>query len=139
MSIRVFDEFNLKLKKPEMTMAPLIDMVFLLLIFFVVTTTFTKETGIQVDKARATTSQHIHKNLMIISINKAGHYWYDGSRRSLEEIVDFALQQAEKVSDLNIVIVPDRQAEVDPLIRIMDKLRANHLNRFSLGTQLVNE
>ena len=92
-----------------------------------------------VDKARATTSQHLHKNLMVISMDREGRYWYDGSVRTLEETVALARVQADKIDNLNIVIVPDRQASVEPLIRIMDRLRANRLHRFSLGTQMTRE
>ncbi|MFH1760903.1 MAG: biopolymer transporter ExbD [bacterium] len=139
MSLKAFELFGQEQKKPEITMAPLIDMVFLLLIFFVVTTTFTKETGIKVDKARAATSQSLDKNLMIISMDKNGGYWYDGSMRQLEEIVNLATQNSQKNEDMKVVIVPDKHAEIDPLVKIMDKLRANNINRFALGTQLVDK
>jgi biopolymer transport protein ExbD len=137
-NLKAFAAFDLEIRKPEISMAPLIDMVFLLLIFFVVTTTFTKETGIKVDKARASTSQSLNKNLMIISMDRSGRYWYDGSVRPLDEIVRLALENSKRSDDLNIVIVPDRHAEIEPLIEIMDKLRARNINRFSLGTQLVD-
>ncbi len=140
MSSEVFDSFEMEMKKPEISMAPLIDMVFLLLIFFVVTTSFTKETGIKVDKARAATSQSINsKSIMIISMDKSGQYWYDGSSRSLDEIVAITLENNKRNRDLSIVVVPDRHAEIEPLIRIMDRLRANNISRFSLGTQLVDK
>lgn len=139
MAITAFEELEQEFKKPELTMAPLIDMVFLLLIFFVVTTTFTKETGIQVDKARAATSQALPKNLMVISLDKSGQYWYDGKVRPLDETVATAVSLSKQNEDLNIVIVPDRSGQIEPLITIMDRLRAHGLTRFSLGTRRAEE
>lgn len=135
----VFDSFSQDLKKPEISMAPLIDMVFLLLIFFVVTTTFTKETGIKVDKARAATSMTLNKNLMVISISQNGEYWYDKSSRSIKEIISIAVKLTLENSELNIVVVPDKHGEVDFLITLLDKLRAKDIHRFSLGTQLTDK
>lgn len=135
---KAFADFENQLRKPEISMAPLIDMVFLLLIFFTVTTTFTKETGIKVEKAKAATSQSIHKNLLIIDIDKQGNYWYDGRSRPLQEMVAIALEKNEKTDDLNIVLVPDKKSETEALITIMDHLRMNDVSRFSLGTQLVD-
>jgi len=137
--MKAFDEFSLTLKKPEISMAPLIDMVFLLLIFFVVTTTFTKETGIKVDKARATTAQIIHKNLMVVSIDKDGNYWTDGAEHALDAIVGLVVESHQKNDELNVVVVPDKRAAVEPLITLLDKLRASNISRFSIGTQLSDK
>lgn len=137
--MKAFDEFGLTIKKPEISMAPLIDMVFLLLIFFVVTTTFTKETGIKVDKARATTAQIIHKNLMVVSIDKDGKYWTDGAVRALDDIVGLVVESHQKNGELNVVVVPDKRAAVEPLIALLDQLRARNISRFSIGTQLSDK
>jgi biopolymer transport protein ExbD len=134
-----FTKFEYSLKKPDISMAPLIDMVFLLLIFFAVTTTFTKETGIKVDKAQATTSQQINKNLMVIAIHKEGTYWYDKKQHPLDEIVSLVINKYHETNDLNIVIVPDKNGRIEPLVMLMDRLRARDINQFSLGTQLSGE
>ncbi|MBN1306300.1 MAG: biopolymer transporter ExbD [Chitinispirillaceae bacterium] len=136
---KAFDSIAPATIKAEMTMTPLIDMVFLLLIFFVVTTTFTKETGIKVAKARAATSQIINRNLLIIAVDDKGHYWYDKSRRPLDEIVATVAAAYGENNELNIVIVPDKNGRVEPLIALMDRLRNRGISSFSLGTQAVVE
>lgn len=117
-------------------MTPLIDMVFILLIFFVVTTTFTKETGIKVDKAKASTSQIINKNLFLIAIDAGGSYWHDKRQRSLEEIVALAAEAHESSDETKIVLIPDKEGRVEPLITIMDRLRSKNITRYSLGTRM---
>lgn len=136
---RAFTTFDQSLKKAEISLTPLIDMVFILLIFFVVTTTFTKETGIKVNKAKAATSQIINKNIYTIAIDTLGNYWHDGRQFEADELVAGILEEIELNEDLNIVLIPDRAGRVDPLISIMDKLRLHNINRYSLGTQLVDK
>jgi biopolymer transport protein ExbD len=132
---KVFEDFDTGVTRAGIDMTPIIDMVFILLIFFVVTTTFTKETGITVDKAQAASAQIIAKNLMVIALDKQGQAWYDKAPRSPQEIVALALKEQQLNPDINIVLVPDRQAQIDPLVTLMDKLRQQGINRFSLGTQ----
>lgn len=135
---KAFDTFEETLKKPEITMTPLVDMVFILLIFFVVTTTFTKETGIRVDKAKATTSQIINKKLLLVAIDESGSYWHNKMRMSLDEVIPVIVKKTEQSDDLKIVIIPDKNGRIEPLISLMDRLRTHNLTRFSLGTQLID-
>jgi biopolymer transport protein ExbD len=129
---KAFDSVAASTAKAEISMTPLIDMVFLLLIFFVVTTTFTKETGI---KAKAATSQIINRNLLVVAIDAKGDYWYDKSKRSIDEVVRLVLDAKKENDDLNIVIVPDKDGRIEPLVTLMDRLRSYDISKFSLGTQ----
>ena len=59
-------------------MSPLIDCVFILLIFFIVTTTFVEETGVDVRKPRASTAQALEKDSMLIALTADGEVRYGG-------------------------------------------------------------
>lgn len=132
-----FSDIDQTIARAEISMTPLIDMVFLLLIFFAVTTNFTKETGIQVDKAKAATSRIINKNLFLISISKEGEYWYSQKRCTVDQILISLKNEKLKNENLNIVMIPDKNGRVEPLISLMDLLRANGITKFSIGTQAV--
>jgi biopolymer transport protein ExbD len=134
---RTFREFEQTITKAEISMTPLIDMVFLLLIFFAATTNFTKETGIQVDKAKAATSRIINRDLVLISISKDREYWYNQAQHSAADIVNQISEEKKKNTSINVVIIPDRDGRVEPLITLMDKLRSNGLSKFSIGTQAI--
>ncbi len=139
MKSRAFDQLEKTLSKAEISMTPLIDMVFILLIFFVVTTTFTKETGIVVEKAKAATSEIINKNLFTIAVTKEGVYWHDSKEYSLDLLIPEVIASFKDNQETNVVIIPDRDGKVDPLIMIMDRLRAEEITRFSLGTERKKE
>ena len=57
-------------------MSPLIDCVFILLIFFIVTTVFVEETGIEVDKPQAATASQLEKNSILIALSEKGEVIY---------------------------------------------------------------
>lgn len=133
---KAFDKNNQVIVQAELSTTPLIDMVFLLLIFFAVTTNFTKETGIQVDKANATTARIISRDLIMISIDKEGNYWYDGKIKKLDLIASQVYEESRKKKEMNVVLIPDKGGKVDPLIHLMDVLRARGITKFSLGTRM---
>jgi len=134
---KAFDDLENTLKKAEISMAPLIDMVFILLIFFVVTTTFTKETGITVEKAKAATSEIINTNLFTVAIDLDGNYWHDEQQHTIDQLVPVVIAAFEENSETNVILIPDRSGKVEPLITIMDRLRTEEITRFSLGTERV--
>lgn len=135
----VFDDFEKEVTRAEISMTPLIDMVFLLLIFFAVTTNFTKETGIKVDKASATTARILNKDLILIAVDDAGNYWYDGTTRPLENIISLVQKDLNDYPTANVILLPDKNGRVEPLVTLMDALRTKGISRFSLGTKKTTQ
>jgi biopolymer transport protein ExbD len=134
---RVFTRFDESLRAAEIGMTPLIDMVFLLIIFFAVTTSFTRETGITVDKAKASTAQYIAKNMLLIAIDTEGRYWYDRAQRSIDDLIGIVDEQVAQNPQMKVVLVPDKDGRVEPLVAVMDALRARNITRFSIGTAMA--
>ena len=62
----------------DINVSPLIDMVFILLIFFIVTTVFVEETGTEVDKPQAASAVNLEKNSILIAITAKGQVVYGG-------------------------------------------------------------
>jgi biopolymer transport protein ExbD len=114
-------------------------MVFLLLIFFAVTTNFTKETGIKVNKASAATARILNKDLILIAVDDIGSYWYHGKQKPLPAIVEEVENELESHPSMNVIILPDKDGRVEPLIALMDALRMRGISRFSLGTKKTRE
>lgn len=63
----------------DIDLAPLLDVVFILLIFFIVTTVFVKETGVEVDKPTAVSSQNLQKTVLLLAITSDGQVMYSGT------------------------------------------------------------
>ena len=62
-------------------MSPMIDCVFILLIFFIVTTTFVEETGVEVDKPQAASSVRLEKTSILIALTANGAVVYGGREK----------------------------------------------------------
>ena len=113
-----------KLDKVGVDLTPLIDVVFLLLIFFMVSTTFTKETHLSIDLPEATgeTSADTPEQIEIL-INEAGEYTIN-ARQLVDESIDTLKQAIRQVSDgdtsLPMVITADAQTPHESVVRAMD-------------------
>ncbi|HKL21125.1 MAG TPA: biopolymer transporter ExbD, partial [Tichowtungia sp.] len=66
-------------EEPGVDMGPLMDCVFILLIFFIVTTTFVEETGVEVDKPQAASSVQLEKTSILLAITDKGQVVYGGN------------------------------------------------------------
>ena len=70
----------------EINISPLIDMVFILLIFFIVTTVFVEETGVEVNKPQAASAADLEKNSILIAITDKNKIVYGGKEVGLSGV-----------------------------------------------------
>jgi len=110
-------------KGVDINMGPLIDMVFLLLIFFVVTTSFVKESGIDVQRASAATAELKERASIMIGVNADGDVYMEGKRvdvRSVRGLVERALAEDP---ESGVVVVADKRSETGAVVKVMDQCR----------------
>jgi biopolymer transport protein ExbD len=118
---------------PGIEMAPLIDMVFILLIFFIVTTAFVRETGIEVEKPEATAAARLQDDLILLAITPAGEVWYDRNNigvAGVRSTVAALLLSKERP----VVIQADRRVTTDLLVRVMDEAKLAGAPSLSIAT-----
>ncbi len=120
-------------EKVEVNMGPLVDMVFLLLIFFVVTTSFVKETGIDVHRSSAATAELKERGNILIGVSEAGDVYFDGQRvdvRSVRGLVERALAEDP---ESGVVVVADRTSHTGVVVEVMDQSRLAGAEMVSLA------
>ncbi len=120
-------------------MAPLIDMVFILLIFFLVTTSFVKETGIEVKRPVAATAVQDKKANILIAIDRENRIFMDHREidvRAVRANVERAL--AENPSG-TVIVVADRNSSTGVAVKVMDGCRMAGAERVSLAASLKGE
>jgi biopolymer transport protein ExbD len=108
----------------EINMAPLIDMIFILLIFFLVTTTFSPESGLNIDKPSAATGESLSSRAIRISLAADGQLFMDAIPLELNEVSARIRQALDQRAETFVVIVPDKRAEAGRLVELMDAARA---------------
>jgi biopolymer transport protein ExbD len=116
-------------------MAPLIDMTFLLLIFFMVTTSFVKETGIDVMRSTAATAEVKDRGNVMIGVNSDGDVYMEGKKvdlRSVRSLVERALAEDP---DAGVVVVADKNSNTGDVVRVMDQCRLAGAQNVSLAAK----
>ena len=108
-------------KTKGINMAPLIDMVFILLIFFMVTTSFVKETGIDVQRPTASTTVLKEKGNILIGVSADGLVFLDRKQidiRSVRAHIERCLAENPEGA---VVIVADKASHTGVVIQVMDQ------------------
>lgn len=121
--------------KVDVNMSPLIDMVFLLLIFFVVTTSFVKETGIDVHRATAETAEVKEGGAIMIGVTGEGEIWMEGKRvdvRSVRGLVERALAEDPEAG---VIVIADRDSQTGDVVQVMDQCRLAGASNVSLAAR----
>jgi biopolymer transport protein ExbD len=119
----------------EINMAPLIDMVFLLLIFFAVTTSFVKEAGIDVQRATASTAEVKERTSIMIGVSPDGDVYMDGKKvdiRSVRGLVERALAEDP---ESGVVVVADKRSMTGAVVKVMDQCRLAGAKSVSLAAK----
>lgn len=104
----------------DINVSPLIDMVFILLIFFIVTTTFVEETGVDVDKPQAASASQLDKNSILLAITPQGQVVYGGREIGLSGVRPLVKRLTDK-EKLPVILQADQQATAGLLTRVIDE------------------
>ena len=116
-------DMNADSEESTVDITPMLDVVFIMLIFFIVTATFIKEAGIDVDKPEAATAVVQEKASILIAIDANDQVWINRRQvdvRSVRSIVERLHAENPKGT---VVIQADRESRNDMLVRVMDASR----------------
>jgi len=123
----------------DINMGPLIDMVFLLLIFFVVTTSFVKESGIDVQRSTAATAETKERGNIMVGLSPEGDVYFEGKKvdvRSLRALIERSLAEDPESA---VVIVADKASETGDVVQVMDQCRLAGAKEVSLAAKREGE
>lgn len=119
--------------------APLIDMVFILLVFFIVTSTFAKDTGIVVDRPAASTGEALSETSLRVSLAPSGQLFVEGRPVATRDLQRSLRALLERDPLVHVVLIADRRTPSGRLVEVMDEARAVGVSRIAVATREVNE
>ena len=122
-------------KPAQIDMAPMLDMVFILLIFFLVTTTFVRESGVEVDRPSALTATEVGESGLRLGIDARGHIFVDGHQIDLRAIRAVSERFLAQNPDGSIVIVVDRKVATGLTIKVLDQCRMAGAQRIAVAAE----
>lgn len=124
--------FRRKLEEPdesiELNLIPLIDIIMFLLIFFISTTSFIEEPGVQVNKARAASAKQLDKNSIIFAVTADGKVAYGGKEIGVGGVRP-TVQRLSPGGEIPVVIQSDEHANAGLVISVIDEAKLAHKNQ----------
>jgi len=115
-------------------LAPMLDFVMNLLIFFIITTSFVKEAGITVTRAQAETAEHQESGNILIAIRPNGDIWMDKRQVALTEIRGLIERLHVERPDDTVVLIADRDSQTGVLTKVMDQVKLGGVKDVSIAT-----
>ena len=114
--------------------SPLIDCVFILLIFFIVTTTFVEETGVEVDKPQAASASRLEKTSILIALTEDGEVVYGGKTIGIGGVQPLVRRMLQ-TEDVPVIIQADRVAQSGLLVRVIDEAKLAGATQVSIASR----
>lgn len=119
-----FNNIMVEEDNEEINMTPMLDVVFIMLIFFIVTASFVRESGIDVNRPEASTAVSKSNANILVGIDEKGHVWVNKRKVDIRALTANIQGLKSEFKNPTVVIQADRKATTDILIKVMDASRA---------------
>ena len=119
----------------EVNITPLIDIVFIMLIFFIVTATFVKEAGIDVNKPDAPTAEVKKKANILIAIDANNNIWLDRRKIDVRSVIPNIKRLRAENPEGSVVIQADEESKNKMLVEVMDAARQAGVVNIALAAE----
>jgi biopolymer transport protein ExbD len=119
-------------------LAPMLDFVLNLLIFFIITTSFIKEAGITVHKEQALTAENKENGNILIAVRPNGDIWMDKRRIDVKEVRPLVERLHVERPEDTVVIIADRESQTSVLTQVMDQVKLGGISEVSIATAPVS-
>lgn len=119
----------------EIGLTPMLDIVFIMLIFFIVSTSFVKEPGIDPQRPPAETADVKSRGNILIAISPADAIWMNKKRIQMTDVRPLVEAAVAENPESSLVIVADRQASTGTVIDLMDRARVAGVAKVSLAAE----
>jgi len=120
----------------EVNITPLIDIVFILLVFFLITTTFAQNPGIEVDLPKASSStQKEQEDVIIVSLTKDGNLILQGQMFSIDALESELDKMFATRTKATIIIQADAKTHHVNVVKVMDISRKIGFTKLAIATE----
>jgi len=114
-------------------MTPMLDIVFIMLIFFIVTTSFVKESGVSVSRPSAQTAAEDKKGNIMVAIKPNGEVWIDKRAIDVRSVRANIEKLKAESPESAVVIQADTDARTGLLVKVMDQIRLAGISNISIA------
>ena len=123
-------------KPAKLNIAPLIDLIFILLIFFVVSTTFSKLPGIEINRPDATVVSQLPVDSFIVAVTKEGDFYVDTKQVNYDQLKEILSVQSNQQKKLSVIVMPDEDSAIKWSIQVMDICKKLGIENVSVAEEI---
>ena len=110
-------------EEADINITPMLDIVFIMLIFFIVTTSFTKETGATIIRPEAAQAVALQNGIILIGVKPNDDIWMAKRQIELREVRQMVERARSENPEGSVVIVADKGSRIGTLAQIMDQVK----------------
>ncbi|KZZ61128.1 biopolymer transporter ExbD [Oleiphilus sp. HI0125] len=110
-------------EEAEVNMTPMLDIVFIMLIFFIVSTSFVRESGIEIERPVASTSDTQTKTAVLIALSDREEIWLDRKVVDVRMIRPALERMKTEQADVSVVVQADEASSTGSLVALIDQIR----------------
>ncbi len=119
---------------------PLVDIMLVLLIIFMLVSTITDFSAIEIDLPKAATGDNVKIESVSIKISKTGEYYFSGKRVETFEYLKKILKEKKDVNpDIQVIISADKKVYHEELVKVIDAIRDLRIFKFAINVEPVEE
>ena len=122
-------------EEEEINITPMLDVVFILLIFFIVTANFIKEPSLEVNRPDSETAEPTENAAILIAVGNAGEIYMDGRRIDKRQVKANVVRLLAENPQGSVVIQADEKATADTIMAVMDGAREAGVYNISLASE----
>ena len=130
---------QIRRRKPEeegeINITPMLDIVFIMLIFFIVTTSFVKEPGINPIRPFAETAATKERGNIMIAVSRDDRIWMNKNRIELPGVRQLVEAARAENPESSVIIVADKAASTGMVIDLMDQVRVAGVTSVALAAE----
>ncbi len=120
--------------RSHLDIAPLIDIVFLLLVFFMLTSTFLVPEAVELKLPESRSARKVEEVTLTVTLDRRGEVYLDGEPVGLEGLRAALASVLEDAPDAPVILKSDARSEVQALIRVMDTIRSAGGSNIAIAT-----
>lgn len=122
-------------EEADINITPMLDIVFIMLIFFIVTTSFTKETGATIMKPLAEQAVALQNGTILIGIRPNDDIWMAKRQIELREVRQMVERAKAENPEGSVVIVADKGSRIGTITQVMDQVRLAGVDGISISAE----
>ena len=119
----------------EINITPMLDIVFIMLIFFIVTTSFTKETGAIINKPSADQAVDLRNGTILIGVRPNDEIWMNKRKIELREVRSMVERAKAENPEGSVVVIADKESRIGTVTQVMDQVKLAGVEGISISAE----